>query len=86
MSEKEIKKIDEKSEEEVSGGAEVGKGSKKILEQLKKFNSHVMLAYGGPEVFKPTWLKKKLRDKENEKGKKPEEALTPSQPQTEEKK
>ena len=77
MNEKEIKKIDEKGEEEVSGGLKISKDKrKKILIQ----------GYGALDVFRLDLERKKLRDKENEKDKKPEEALTPSQPQTEEKK
>ena len=77
MNEKEIKKLDEKGEEEVSGGFKISKDKrKKILIQ----------GYGALDVFRLDLERKKLRDKENEKDKKPEEALKPWHPQTEEKK
>lgn len=90
MDEKEMEKIDEKGEEKISGGMKSSKGekSKGVLDQIqiKKIDPKVIQAYGGPSIFRPGWLAKRLKDKENEKGKKAEEALTPSQPQIGDKK
>ena len=87
MSEKEIKKIDEKGEEKVSGGADL----KKILEDTKiKSNVDVLsiVTYGGPLIRpfrRPDDVIKKLKDKDK-KEKNPEDALATSQPQDGEKK
>ena len=84
MSEKEIKKIDEKGEEKVSGG-------KKSLKDMKinpNFDVSSILTYGGPlirPVIHPGDVIKKLKDKDK-KEKNPEDALATSQPQDGEKK
>ena len=83
MSEKEIKKINESSEEKVSGGSKIDK--KDLAEYIKK---HPMLAYGGPSLTKfPFHHGKPLTEpKKPEGNENPQTALTTSQPQTEEKK
>ena len=85
MNEKEIKKIDEKGEEKVSGGA---KSLRSRLEEASvnpKLSTSI-LAYGGPLIDPRHFLEIKKKAEEAAKSKKTEEALTPSQPQTEEKK
>lgn len=77
MDEKEVKKIDEKGEEKVSGGlTEISK------EKLK--GAFVTLPEAKPFSIRD-FISERLKDKKNKKEKKPEEALTPSQPKTEEK-
>ena len=87
-----MRKIDEKSEEKISGGMNTDTSKIKKESFLKtivdpKIAALSALTYGGPlirpEIF-PTWKKKKAE--ESEKEKKPEDALTNSQPQTEDKK
>ena len=83
MSEKEIKKINESSEEKVSGGSKIDK--KDLAEYIKK---HPILEYGGPPLKKfPFYYGKSLtKPKKPEGSENPQTALTTSQPQTEEKK
>lgn len=79
MDEKEMKKIDEKGEEKVSGGLNFDKEKVKDILLVQE--------YGCP-ALEPI-LNNRLKQfdfKKCEKVKKPEEALTPSQPKTEEKK
>ena len=87
MSEKEMKKLDEKGEEKISGGLKMSKDElKKVLSKIKT-DANPILVYGGPLIcpkFVPTWKKKKAEEEKNKK--KPEEALTASQPQAEEEK
>ena len=87
MSEKEIKKINESSEKEVSGGSKTDK--KAWLDDIKK-NPGIFAAatYGGPLLTsfpfhhgKPLAKPKKPEGNEN-----PQTALATSQPQTEDKK
>ena len=94
MKEKEIKKLDEKSEEEISGGVKTDKRSvKEILDKVKvnfKEVNMATLTYGGP-LIRPVLPQiksggKLYGKKKTEEGEKPEEALTASQSQTEEKK
>ena len=86
MSEKEIKKIDEKGEEKVSGGLKIDKKALKIwTDNAKKCPA---VTYGGPLVrpfLRHDDVIKKLKDKDK-KEKNPEDALATSQPQNEEKK
>ena len=78
MSEKEIKKIDEKGEEKISGGAKIdGKKIKKIL--------NVALAYGFVAPYEMSDILKKRRE-ETRKAQDSKDALATSQPQNEEKK
>lgn len=87
MSEKEMKKLDEKGEEKISGGLKMSKDElKKVLSKIKT-DANPILAYGGPSFFPkfiPGLKKKKAEEEKNKK--KPEEALTASQPQAEEEK
>lgn len=57
MNEKEIKKLDEKSEEKISGGAGLKEESKKFLKDPR----HAILAYGAPLV-RPEEILKKLKE------------------------
>ncbi len=78
MSEKEIKKIDEKGEEKVSGGVKIDdKKIKKIL--------NVALAYGFVAPYEMSDILKKRRE-ETRKAQDSKDALATSQPQNEEKK
>ena len=92
MSKEEIKKIDEKGEEKISGGTDAKQGKKPRLKLDKDVVEwalkHPVLAYGGPLMRpfrRPDDVIKKLKDKDK-KEKNPEDALTTSQPQDEEKK
>ena len=86
MSEKEIKKIDESSEEKVSGGSKI---DRKNLDFPKRMPA---IEYGVFKV-KVKDILERLKEKHNDDNKKeegssenPQTALTTSQPQTEEKK
>ena len=90
MKEKEIKKLDEESVEKISGGTKVD-GPEKVEKDLEGAKitktPFPMLAYG---VIKPydidiVEILKKRRE-ETKKNKDSKDALTPSSPQTEEKK
>ncbi len=93
MSEKEIKKLDEKGEEKISGGTKISDKVKEVLikkgigitEPAKK-TMPPMVMYG---VMKPSEdsirLLKEKRE-QIEKTKDPKDALAPSEPQIEEKK
>ena len=91
MDEREIKKLDEKGEEKISGGMNTDKD--KLLKSAVDPKMLSIVTYGAPLVRPvtklPTELIIKSIEEENNKTKeenKPEEALTASQPQTEEKK
>lgn len=85
MDEKEIKKLDEKAEEKISGGT-------KFLKDNLVDPKLEILAYGAPMIrpmIMPTepvkfYDKKKIGETEKEKNH--EDALTNSQPQTEDRK
>ena len=57
MNEKEIKKLDKKGEEKISGGADLKEESKKFLKDRR----HAILAYGAPLV-RPEEILKKLKE------------------------
>lgn len=79
MNEKEMKKLDEKGEEKVSGGSNIDK------DRIK--NILLAQAYGAPALSPILGHKLKQTEfKKFERKKKPEEALTASQPQAEEEK
>ncbi len=91
MDEREIKKLDEKGEEKISGGMNTDKD--KLLKSAVDPKMLSIVTYGAPLVRPvtklPTELIKYYNGKKIEETKeenKPEEALTASQPQTEEKK
>ena len=87
MSEKEIKKIDEKGEEKISGGAKIdGKKIKKILDDAQSKVPHPAIMYG---VVTPDGEINKILKKRREEARKAQDskdALATSQPQNEEKK
>lgn len=89
MNENEMKKIDEKSEEKVSGGIDKNK-QKEILSKIKLKNILLAQGYGAvamePILQRDIFIKKIKAAKEAQKAKKPEEALAAAEPQSEIKK
>ena len=84
MNEKEIKKLDENSEEKISGGTKLDADLiKKIKEYPKRFPERLpALAYGviRPE-HKIAELLKKRRDEVRKAKEEPKDAIAPSEPQ-----
>lgn len=84
MSEKEIKKLDENSEEKVSGGTKLDADLiKKIKKHPKKFPERLpAVEYG---VVMPGWevseLLKNRRDEIRKAKEEPKDAIAPSEPQ-----
>lgn len=98
MNKKEIKKLEDKAVEKISGGVKTDKRSvKEILDKVKvnfKEVNMATLTYGGP-LIRPVLPQiksggKLYGKKKTEEGEKPEDALAPapapSEPKTEEKK
>ena len=87
MSEKEIKKIDEKGEEKISGGAKIdGKKIKKILDDAQSKVPHPAIMYGVVTPYGEINKILKKRREETRKAQDSKDALATSQPQNEEKK
>lgn len=87
MSEKEIKKIDEKGEEKVSGGAKIdAKEIAKILDDAQSKVPHPAIMYGVVTPYGEINKILKKRREETRKAQNSKDALATSQPQNEEKK
>lgn len=87
MNEKEVKKIDETGEEKISGG------TKFLKDNLVDPKLKILSYYGAPmirpvitSITEPLKFYDKKKVEETKKEKNPQDALTNSQPQTEDKK